>query len=174
MHLQCRSGSLLSTRGQLVILTFLSRTCLEGPVYPFGLRGAAVRVTKHRAAAAAEPRPLSKYGEYPPTASFSSSLPPPNPPPGVGITHSPILLSAPPCPCRQEEGATYPPQTQRRPSSGPGSLPPQSPLPSSSSSALLCLGQGRCSGTRCCLLFPFSLFPAVLVPKPALSLLVLP
>lgn len=92
MHLQCRSGSLLCTRGQLVILTFLSRTCLEGPVYPFGLRGAAVRVTKHQAAAAAEPRPLARRV---PTHSLLLLLSPsPEPPSRCGYHSQP---HPPPC-----------------------------------------------------------------------------
>lgn len=101
-------------------------------MYPFGLRGAAVRVTKHRAAAAAEPRLLAR--------SASTHPQPPSPPLSLPRTPLPVWvpLTAPSSSLHLHApaGRRREPHTLPRPSAdlplaqGPFPLsPPCLPLP---------------------------------------------
>lgn len=148
-------GSLLCTRGQLVILMFLSRNRREGPLCPLSLCGAARRVTKRRAAA--EPRLRCAHPCPPPLPPLPSS---PKPPASrLGTTPSPILLPTPSAPAGRGQ--------QPRVLLGPNADFPLPRVPSPSAllsflslPSLAVWTQGRCSVTG----------PALLTPLPSLLL----
>lgn len=127
---------------------FLSRTRREGPECPFGLRGAAGRVTKRRAAA--EPRPRSARPRPPPRNASR---------PGCHSQPRPLLCAAAPPPA----GAGRRASSSDRARAGAGPRVPSS----STSPALLCPAQRRCSVTRPCP--PCSPPLPAALPPPALS-----
>lgn len=127
---------------------FFSRTQREGPVCPFGPRGAAGRVTKRRAAA--EPRPRGACPRPPPPNASR---------PGCRSQPRPPLRAAAPPPAGAGRHAS---------SSDPAQAGAGPRVPSSSTSpALLCPAQRRCSVTRPCP--PCSPPLPAALPPPALS-----
>lgn len=121
------------TREQLVILVFLSRTRLEGPMCPLGPLGASARVTKRPVAAAAEPSPRGAHPRSPPP------LLPPTPWSGYhGKPHPPPCTAAP----LLAGGESHMPS----PDPGPTFLWPR--VPSSSAPLSLLSLPRRCAGHR--------------------------
>lgn len=115
-QLRTRSVGLGSpcAREQLVILVFLSRTRLEGPMCPLSPLGAAARVTKRPVAAAAEPSPRSAHPRSPPP------LLPPSPWSGDHWTPHPPPCTAAPLLAGGESHVPSPDPSRLSP--GPGSL----------------------------------------------------